>query len=229
MSHAGAKLRNTLEYLRTHGLRRFGREVSHQLSNAFHERRLGVNTASVVRLADIGVHQQDSRDSMPIGYAAFYAALERLPVDRANSTFLDYGVGKGRAVCAAAVFRFRRIIGVDISQALIEEARANVGRMKHRRTANVELRQVDATAFEVPEDVNVIYFYNPFTGETLRRVTANIAASWRRHPRKIHLLFFNNDHFDRSISGERWLTKTHEAIYYPEISCGFYETPTTSS
>jgi hypothetical protein len=93
----------------------------------------------------------------------------------------------------------------------------------------VEVRQADATAFDVPDDVNVIYFYNPFTGETLRRVTANIAASWRRHPRKIHLLFFNNDHFDRSIEGEQWLRKTHQATYYPDITCGFYETGTTSS
>ncbi len=72
-------------------------------------------------------------------------------------------------------------------------------------------------------DANVIYFYNPFFGETLRRVVDNIRSSHQRHSRKIHVIFCNNDHFD-NIIGEGWLTKTHQAQFYPRTLCGVYET-----
>ena len=137
--------------------------------------------------------------------------------------FLDYGAGKGRAVCAAATQPFRRVIGIDLSEMLIDLARRNVETMRHRRANQIDLVVVDATEFEVPPDANVVYFYNPFSGDTLRRVIDNLRTSFHQHPRLIHVVFFNNDHFDGMIAKEGWISKVRQTSFYPSISCGVYE------
>lgn len=214
---------SAISFARRYGAGRLGQELFYRLVNGYYDRRLGIRTTSSVRLSDLGIVSAESIDSSPLGYPAFFSILKRVPLDRSTSVFLDYGAGKGRVVCAASTSPFRRVIGVEFSDVLLDLARQNVERMKHRRAKDVELVHSDATAFEVPSDVNLIYFYNPFFGETLRRVVDNIRLSHRRHPRKIYVIFFNNNHFDEII-GQGWLTKTHQSQFYPRISCGVYET-----
>jgi predicted RNA methylase len=150
--------------------------------------------------------------------------LRRVPVDKSRSTFLDFGAGKGRAVCAAATFPFQRIIGVEISETLLTSAQSNLARMRHRKTQHVELIHADAAAFDVPGEVNLIHIFNPFVGTTLQRVIRNIHASNQEHPRKIYIIYFNNDHFDRMLEGQHWIRKSCQTQFYPSISCGLYET-----
>jgi SAM-dependent methyltransferase len=218
-----ARAKAGAEFVRRFGPLRFGREIVYQVVNRFHERRLGVRTAATVRLADIGIVSDDAMDSTPLGYRALFSVIRGLPVDYPSSVFLDYGAGKGRAVCVAATLPFRRVVGIDLSNVLIELARQNVKVLKHRRATQIDLLVVDATEFQVPPDANVIYFYNPFAGETLRRVIGRLRASFEQHPRTMYVIFFNNDHFDQMIAGERWITKLRQTGFYPSISCGVYE------
>lgn len=224
MSGALSRLRNGIAFLTRHGVRTFARELCHQLVNRYHERRLGVDTAGRVELKNIGVDQRDSRDCMPIGYGALFAALKRIPLAKSEVTFIDFGVGKGRAVCAAATFPFKQILGVELSAALVEAARANVQRMRHRKVQSVDIRQGDAVEFQVPRNANLIYFFNPFAGQTLARVVSNIDRSYREFPRKMYVIFFNNDHFDKAIAEKSWIRKVNQLSFYPRISCGVYET-----
>lgn len=218
-----AKVRAGAEFIRRFGPVRFGRELVYQFVNRFHEHRLGVRTSKTIRLTDIGIVSVDAMDSTPLGYGALFSVIRGLPIDYPSSVFLDYGAGKGRAVCVAATQPFRRVVGVDLSEVLIELARRNVNALRHRRAKQIDLLVVDATEFQVPHDANVVYFYNPFSGQTLRRVIANLRLSFERHPRTMHVIFFNNDHFDGMIAGEGWISKVRQTSFYPSISCGIYE------
>jgi hypothetical protein len=224
MSRLATKIFRSATFAKNHGIRRFARELHYRTVEHCHERRLGVETARRVRLSDIGASNPDSRDSMPIGYAAFYSTLQSVPLPTSRIVFLDYGVGTGRAICAAATFPLDRIIGIDISETLVNSALENLNRMRHRQVTRVELRTIDAAEYKVPSDVNLIYFFNPFAGETLRRVVANICDSCHEHPRKIYIMYFNNDHFDRVVVDQPWLSKLSQTQFYPNISCGLYET-----
>ena len=122
----------------------------------------------------------------PTGYAAIYTALAKIPLDKASSTLLDYGCGKGRAVIAAATRPFRRIIGIDISERLLAIAQKNLATMRHKRCEYVELLHMDATQYVVPREVNLIYFFHPFIGQVLETVVSNIYASYRQSPREMY-------------------------------------------
>lgn len=217
-------VRDVAAFVRARGAKRFVQECLYRASNAYYERRFGVQTTRTVRLADVGIRDQDAHDSTPLGYRSFFTIVKALPIDPRSSVFIDFGAGKGRAVCAAASLPFKRVIGLELSDVLVAALKQNIDRMQRTQATTVECVLTDATAFDIPPDASLLYFYNPFTGETLRRVVSNIQASWERHPRKIHVVFFNDDHFAKVIEGQTWIRKTHEDHFYPGVACGVYET-----
>ncbi|GEM_PF-3909931 len=219
-----AQLRHAAAFVANHGIGGFSRELCHRCVNLYYERRLGVATAGRVKLTDIGVSRSDARDSMPIGYGAFFSIFKRIPLPKPDVVFLDFGVGKGRAVCAAATFPLKQIVGVELSEALAEVALFNIERMRHRKTMRIDIRRGDATELRLSRDVNLVYFFNPFAGDTLVKVVENIHRSHQEFPRKIYVIFFNNDHFDKVVRGEQWIKKIYQKTFYPRIACGVYET-----
>jgi SAM-dependent methyltransferase len=108
-------------------------------------------------------------------------------------TFVDFGCGKGRVVHQAAKRPFRRVIGVEISPALAEIARANLASRRHRyQCPNVEIVVADAKEFRVPDELTIAYFWHPFTGETLAAVLRGIVDSIDRHPRRVRLIYLGH-------------------------------------
>ena len=181
-----------------------------------------VSTQGVVPVARVAPGQDDLRDSMPIGYEAVFAALTRLPVRPAECGFLDYGCGKGRACVVAAALGFRSVTGLELSEPLAAEARANLARMRWRRTRRVEILAGDASARDIPDDIGVIYFFHPFVGEVLRRAMGRIRASLARTPRPLHVVYFNNGDFDWELADATWLRKIDQRVVYPTLTRGIY-------
>lgn len=123
------------------------------------------------------------------GWTYLRRALGRHEVSR-DDVFLDLGAGKGRVLLQAACgYRFRRVIGVEISERLSEVARANVNRSRRPLRSEVEVVTADAASYEIPDDVTVIYLYYPFVGETFQSVTRQITASLTRRPRRVRVIY----------------------------------------
>ena len=76
----------------------------------------------------------------------------------------------------AATFPFRRVIGVEISEALQAMARRKRGAAHGRNCSakNIELVTCDAAEYEIPDDVIAIYFFNPFYASVLSNCLAQI-------------------------------------------------------
>jgi len=217
------KLSNTIEFAKKSGWRTFLREVSYRVDNALCDWRLGVDTEGMVGLAELGISNPDLVDYVPLGYRAIWSTLRSIPLERAQSTFLDYGCGKGRAVVAAATLPYRRVIGVEISAELLGAAKRNVALMRSKRAQSVDLTHADAAKYRVPDDVNVIYFFNPFKGQVLQAVVGEILNSSRRAPRPIYIIYFNKKHFDQEIAASERIRKVSEMHVYPNYSCGIYQ------
>ena len=125
-----------------------------------------------------------------------------------RDTFIDFGCGKGRVVHQAAKRPFRRVIGVEISPALAEIARANLAARSHQhRCPNVEIVVADAKEFRVPDDLTIAYFWHPFTGETFEAVLRGIVESIDRHPRPVRLIYLGPHGADVLATGRFRLLK----------------------
>src|SRR6185295_14589464 len=91
--------------------------------------------------------------------------------------FLDYGAGMGRAMILAATYPFRRVLGVDIVPELTAIARENFERCRAKlRCQDLVITTSDATQYQIPSDVTVIYIANAFNGGVLATVLRNIRA-----------------------------------------------------
>jgi 16S rRNA G966 N2-methylase RsmD len=220
---------NALSFIQTFGIRRFFIELYFRACNYYYEQRLNVDTSAIVSHDDLGYQNPEYQCYEPVKYRDIFTMLNLLPVDKTRSVMLDYGAGKGRAVVAAATYPFKKIIGVEMSERLMITAKKNIDNMRHKKAQSIELIQTDAAAYVVPRDVNIIYFFNPFKGEILRQVMSAVYDSYKQHPRKIFIIYFNNKYFDPLIEKQDWIITTCQKKFYHSYSyipnpCGIYET-----
>lgn len=144
-----------------------------------------------------------------------YPVLERLANSgyiRKRNTLLDYGCGKGRVDFFLSWQLRCRTIGVEYDERIYDNA------VENQKTAvsaeRTTFKLTDAEHFAVPESVDRIYFFNPFSLELLRKVFGRILESWYGAPRKI--LFFFYYPSDEYIS---YLMTVDELDFLDEIDC----------
>jgi hypothetical protein len=124
--------------------------------------------------------------------------LLSVDADLSQTTFVDLGSGKGRVLCLAAAYPFKRIIGVEFAEELHRAAQDNLRRFHAPWRRTRELRSIlcDATEWRWPDDPLVIFLFNPFRAPVLGRVVENLEASLLAKPRPIHLLYYMPEHAD---------------------------------
>jgi len=153
------------------------------------DRLHGVETARPLDLTTIGLADEHRVEYDPSAWRDLRRALPRAEVS-ADDVLLDLGSGKGRIVLQAAQYHFKRVIGVELSPQLNAIAAANVhAAHKRLRCRSIELVTADALEYHIPDDVTVVYMYNPFRGPVFRAVIEELIASVDRAPRSIRLLY----------------------------------------
>ncbi|MBE3123286.1 MAG: class I SAM-dependent methyltransferase [Planctomycetes bacterium] len=204
-------IRNAYRRLREHGLRATMRHAVDRLQVMVNEWWLGIGTAGMRTQSELGHSDPDCHNYCPTDYRSFRTVMRTVPIRPGRDVFLDYGSGLGRVLILAGEHPFRRILGVELSHELNVLAAANIRAARPKLTCrDIELAEADATAFEVPPDVTVFYFYNPFKGQVLRQVLDQIESSVRRNPRQITIVYKNPAHFEAEAAGRPWLAKRAE-------------------
>lgn len=118
--------------------------------------------------------------------------LEALPPEARSAEFVDFGCGKGRVMLLAAEMGFEKLTGIEFSPHLAEFARGNLSKSRRMgQTVEHTVLTMDATEYVVPETPVVLFFYNPFGGETLRRVVMNIRRRLAQQPRDLWVVYVN--------------------------------------
>jgi 16S rRNA G966 N2-methylase RsmD len=156
------------------------------------EQREGIRTAGEIPIEELGIDPQDRIHYQP----SRWFTLDRiLPVREVgeDDVFIDMGSGMGRVVYrAAARYPLARVIGVEQSERLHRIAEENLRRARGRlRSREVELVLADASEYELPDDVTIVYFSNPFTGRIFASVLEGVVRSLERRPRRLRIIYFN--------------------------------------
>ncbi len=128
-----------------------------------------------------------------------YSVLERLANSgyiRKKNVLLDYGCGKGRVELFMAYQTRCHAIGIEYDDRIFETAceNKNSGISGERTTFLLE----NAEHYQVPTEVDRVFFFNPFSIEILRKVIAAVTASCYEKPRELLLFFYHLSDVDRS-------------------------------
>jgi SAM-dependent methyltransferase len=216
------KVSSVVSMFREHGLRGSAMFVYYRLYEELQERRLGIQTGGLVSPDELGHDSPELLEYTPTSYHALQDCLARVRFRTGEDAFLDYGCGLGRVIIFAATKPFSRAVGVEISTALAEKARENIEQARGRLKCEVTVDVSDARTYQVPDDVTVIHFFNPFIGDTLAQAVGNIRESLRRRPRELTILYASPGRFEKMFGGQDWLKKTASLTFYPGMVYAIY-------
>lgn len=175
------------------------------------EKKYGINTTGADNLSSLekkGIDIDHAAIYMPVSYDLAEEIFTQLN-GKTFHHFVDIGCGKGRAMCVAAHFGFKKVSGIDFSKELCNAAEKNLAITKVKFPEfNYRIINNDAFYFEIPDDADCIFLFNPFDEVILSGVAGNIAASYEINPRKITLIYIN------PLYAEELLVIGFEEIYH---------------
>lgn len=149
---------------------------------------LNVNTRGYLRFRD---EFSTNKDGLHYEYTPYYILgmiFRRIPLYE-NEVFADYGCGKGRVVCFASRFPFKRVIGLEFNPELAAAARKNSAIVRGLK-ASVDVIETDVIHFDC-RDVTVFFCFNSFGLKTTQDVLKSIHKSLFQRPRKIMIILYN--------------------------------------
>lgn len=137
-----------------------------------------------------GPNRAFGHDYRPSPCAVVDWAISAIDYDLSRLTFVDHGAGKGRALLLASQYPFQAIGGIEFAEELHDDAVMNIAQFPRSRMKcrNVECVLDDCSQVGPPEGDAVHYFFRPFGREIFAEVIANLAASYRKKPRRIYLI-----------------------------------------
>jgi SAM-dependent methyltransferase len=158
------------------------------------EKKYGINSTGaddLQALEEKGVEIENATLYMPASYDLLEKIFAQLDWKKIPH-FIDIGCGKGRALCVAAHFGATKLTGVDFSRDFCEQARKNLA-ITQQKFPQMTARVLhnDAFYFDIPDDCNCIFMFNPFDDVIMSGVVENIEISLERRPRPIQILYVN--------------------------------------
>jgi SAM-dependent methyltransferase len=158
------------------------------------EKKYGLTTTGADELKSLekkGIEIEHSTIYMPVSYDLLDDVFRQLKI-KDSSHFLDIGCGKGRAICVSAHKGFNKVTGIDLSKEFCIDAEENLAiTKKHFPGLQYKVINNDAFYFEIPNDADHIFMFNPFDDMVMDAVAENILESFELKPRTITLIYVN--------------------------------------
>lgn len=95
--------------------------------------------------------------------------------NKESMSFLDIGCGKGVVLKEAAKCSFQKVDGIELQSNLVKTARKNFQILGI--ADRVHCIHADAVEFELYEEYNIFFLFNPFPAEILEKVIKRIIYS----------------------------------------------------
>ncbi len=161
------------------------------------EKKYGINTIGFDTLNHLrkkGVDISDATIYMPASYDMLELFLNKANLS-SSKHFIDIGCGKGRALTVAAAFGATKITGLELSPVLAKKA-SLVADMLVKKYIGLKIRITtnDAYYYDVPQDTDVIFLFNPFNAFIMEAFAERLENSYKQNPRKITIIYLNPLH-----------------------------------
>lgn len=162
------------------------------------EKKYKIKTSSFRPLSRFQIKGKElgnATEYMPVDYSLLESLLDALPSTAKKGTFVDIGCGKGRALCVAAHFGFRKIEGIDFAKELVEDAQINLNETQ-QIFPDLLSRALwtDLESYKIPEETSCIFLFNPFNETMITMLAAKISETNFLFP--LHLIYASPVHLD---------------------------------
>lgn len=94
--------------------------------------------------------------------------------------FVDVGCGKGQqCLYAAKYFKFKKVVGIDFSDPLIQAACHNLSKTQY---TNIDFFTTDARCWKIPNGASIVFMFNPFNEVIFREFLLLNLKHFREYP-----------------------------------------------
>ncbi len=125
-----------------------------------------------------------------------YAALERLfqkyKIDE-DDKLVDFGAGRGRVAFYVHNKFNIPITGIELNETTLDEALENKYRYRtkvHNLEAPIRFEYGYAEHYDISEEDNKFYFFNPFQAEIFQEVVDNIVKSAKEDQKEVDIILY---------------------------------------
>ncbi len=158
------------------------------------EKKYNIETTgsdSLKSLENKGIDISHATIYMPVSYDLLEDFFTEIKIQTFNH-FLDIGCGKARAMCVAAAYGVKKVSGIELSKELFLDAERNIKtRQEKYPSTNFSIYNNDAFYFDIDDDVDCIFMFNPFDETIMNAVMENIETSLDLKPRVMTIVYIN--------------------------------------
>jgi SAM-dependent methyltransferase len=159
------------------------------------DRRHGVDTAPPSSVLGRLLSRRLRRRA-PVAVRTIRSILNALEDQIRGFEFVDIGSGKGRAILIASEFPFQKIVGIERAHDLADAARQNLRAYRNaaRRCADVDIREMDARDYAIPEGDCVLFLHDPAGRKLLAAFAGKIRAACAARRHRLYVVYVSPRH-----------------------------------
>lgn len=154
-----------------------------------YDRLLHIKTIGMLEIINQSVHYNRYEATPYKALVEFFTDYDLKNTDRV----VDFGSGKGRLPFYIHHHFHTSVVGIEMSNKLHRESLENLE--NYRRNANQKIISITfekclAQEYEIKQEENVFYFFNPFSVQIFMKVVENILQSVDQQKRTIDLILY---------------------------------------
>lgn len=145
-------------------------------------------------LSDSGITNSKFNDAhlnWPSSWYELKQGLKALPIPFSKINLLDFGCGNGNVLLYGMFKKFSKVTGVDLDEKALMRAEKNCSTLSGKGfSTSFSLVHADAATFQIPDNINVIYLFNPFGEVTTQAVAENIFQYVKKFKKPVYVIYF---------------------------------------
>lgn len=230
-NHSRWKWKQRIMRLREKGIVYLFQRIRVRLYTLYRENQLGISTRGFIPWYELCSEKQN-HDYDPTVYPLLDRLMQYVEQSVSEPFVVDYGAGKGRTIAVAGTYSFKGVIGVELNQELADIAQSNLGKAQQKFVCPyVDIIQENAMDWRFPDEANVVFMFNPFSGDVMQTVLDQIQGSLNNHPRILKILFvYPYKLIGNPLIEQSWLRQETEVDTGTEdhLRCFIYEAVETN-
>lgn len=132
----------------------------------------------------------DAEENMPSSFYEFLEGLKNTGLPFNEVSMVDIGCGEGRILNFGMLLGFKEVIGIELDDTASKKAIENCEKLKSKgyNTA-FHIQQGDAALYSLPENINLVYLFNPFREKTMESIVDKIAAHVNKFKTSLYVIY----------------------------------------
>lgn len=187
------KYKNISQHIAYKGLPVFIKSKAYDYYQKYRLKQLGIYHAPVTgdkSLTSSKAVNKDAEENMPSSFYEMAEGLGQTGLKNKDVSLIDIGCGEGRILNFGMLLNFKEVFGIELDETAYKKAIENCEKMKSKGyTTAFHIEHMDAALYDLPQNINVVYLFNPFREKTMESIVEKVVAQVNKFKTPIYVIY----------------------------------------